>query len=224
MLTRTATALTAFLFLFVFSLNAQTAVKTISLEQTPGEFTVQNISVAPGDYQFEIANNGVAHEVGFVLVPKGKTEAEDHIKEAYVQAPVAEGKRSMTKVVSLEEGEYEYFCPLNPTAKYPLTVVNTAAKKISLEQTEGQFTIQSLTLTPGDYQFEIANNGVEHEVGFVLVPQGKTGADNHIKEAYVQKAVANGSSSLTKVVHLEKGTYEYFCPLNPTPKYLLEVK
>ncbi len=94
----------------------------VKLTQTPGAFATQSLALTPGDYQFEIVNDGVDHEVGFVLVPKGKYDAADHIKAAYVTAPVATGKSSMTNVVALEAGAYEYFCPLNPTDKYSLTV------------------------------------------------------------------------------------------------------
>lgn len=220
----TMSAVMAFLFLFSVSANAQQAsAKKINLEQTTGEFTIKSLSLSPGEYQFEIANNGVDHEVGFVLAPKGKTDAANHIKAAYVEAPVKNGTTSMTKVVSLEEGEYVYFCPLNPTEHYPLTV-EAPIETIKLEQTVGQFTTKGLTLTPGEYQFEIANNGVDHEVGFVLAPKGKTDAANHIKEAYVEAPVKDGTTSMTKVVNLAKGEYEYFCPLNPTDKYPLTVK
>lgn len=95
--------------------------------------------------------------------------------------------------------------------------------KISLTQTTGEFTIKSLTLSPGDYQFEIINNGVDHEVGFVLAPKGKTDQANHIKEAYVTSTVKNGSSSMTQNVSLSPGEYVYFCPLNPTEEYELIV-
>jgi len=100
----------------------QSEVKVINLEQTEGVFTIQSLKLAPGDYQFDIANNGVDHEVGFVLVPKGKSEAVDHIKEAYVKAPVKNGSSSSSQTVKLKAGEYEYFCPLNPTPKYTLIV------------------------------------------------------------------------------------------------------
>lgn len=100
--------------------NAQ--VQDIKLTQTTGEFVTESITVAPGQYQFEISNDGVDHELGFVLVPKGKYDPTNHIKEAYVKAPVANGKSSMTNVVNLSEGEYEYFCPLNPTKKHSLMV------------------------------------------------------------------------------------------------------
>ncbi len=109
--------------LFFVSVNSSFAqVKNISLEQTPGAFSIESLTLAPGDYQFEISNNGVDHEVGFVLAPKGKTEAENHIKEAYVVAPVKEGGSQKTQVVNLTSGEYVFFCPLNPTKQYALTV------------------------------------------------------------------------------------------------------
>lgn len=101
---------------------------------------------------------------------------------------------------------------------------HTDAKVISLEQTDGQFTIQSLTLPAGDYTFEIANNDVDHEVGFVLAPKGKTDVANHIKDAYLTETVATGKKSTSKVVHLTPGEYVYFCPMNPTPQYTLTVK
>lgn len=97
-------------------------------------------------------------------------------------------------------------------------------KTVSLEQTNGEFTQKEITVSAGTYVFEIANNGVDHNVGFVLVPQGKKGAEYHIKNAYVTKAVATNKKSTSKKVTLKKGTYEYFCPLNPTPRYKLIVK
>jgi plastocyanin len=97
-------------------------------------------------------------------------------------------------------------------------------KTVALEQTDGEFTQKQITLSEGTYVFEIANNGIAHNVGFVLVPQGKKGAENHIKNAYVTKAVATNKKSTSKKVTLKKGTYEYFCPLNPTPRYRLVVQ
>ncbi len=210
-----------FITLSIAQLNAQ--VQDVRLEQTNGAFQTENLTLMPGDYQFEIANNGVGHEVGFVLVPKGKYEAKDHIKAAYVTAPVANGNSSKTKIVALEAGEYEYFCPLNPTPKYSLTVTDKV-EKVKLTQVPGKFKTSTLTLKKGDYQFEIANEGVDHEVGFVVVPKGKYDATNHIKSAYVKAPVAEGKSSMTNIVSLEAGEYEYFCPLNPTPKYTIVVK
>ncbi len=112
----------AILLVFALTASLQAQVNTINLGQTTGEFTIKKLTLAPGDYQFEIANNGVEHEVGFVLAPKGKTDQANHIKAAYVKAPVKNGTSSKTDVVSLTPGEYVYFCPLNPTEQYSLTV------------------------------------------------------------------------------------------------------
>ena len=98
------------------------------------------------------------------------------------------------------------------------------AKKISLTQTSGEFMTKELNLTEGTYVFEIANKDVDHQVGFVLAPKGKTDQANHIKAAYVKAPVATGSTSLTNEVTLAKGEYVYFCPLNPTPHYNLVVR
>ena len=57
----------------IFTTSAQdtmtdASVKTIALEQTPGEFTQKTLTVPAGTYIFEIANKGIDHNVGFVLV------------------------------------------------------------------------------------------------------------------------------------------------------------
>jgi len=105
-------------------------------------------------------------------------------------------------------------------------IKDTKATVVTLEQTKGKFTKEKLTLSEGDYIFNIKNNNVGHAVGFVLVKKGKdaTNPDNHIKSAYVTKAVENNSSVKTNVTTLSKGEYIYFCPLNPTPQYSLTVK
>jgi plastocyanin len=108
---------------FMATLNAQdkmmsNKVKTIALEQTPGEFTQKTKTVSEGTYVFEIANNGVDHNVGFVLVEKGKdiSKPENHIQTAYVTSPVGTNKTQISQPTVLTKGEYVYFCPLNPTA------------------------------------------------------------------------------------------------------------
>ncbi|AIM60129.1 hypothetical protein IX49_06190 [Cellulophaga lytica] len=116
---KNAIALVALLVGVVFTSNAQDKMsKVISLEQTKGEFTQKNLTVAPGTYVFEIANNNVGHDVGFVLVKKGQdvSKPENHIKTAYVTKSVANGKTEKSNATVLEKGEYVYFCPLNPTA------------------------------------------------------------------------------------------------------------
>lgn len=104
-----------------FTAEAQ-KVKTVSLEQTKGEFTQKAITLTEGTYMFEISNNGVGHDVGFVLAPKGMTDEAHHIKEAYVTSLVKTNSKSTTKKVKLKKGEYVYFCPLNPTPQYTLIV------------------------------------------------------------------------------------------------------
>ena len=104
---------------FAFSANAQ-KVKTVALEQTKGEFTQKKITLSEGTYIFEIANNKVGHNVGFVLAPK--SDVNKHIKSAYVTKPVANNSKSTSNKVTLKKGEYVYFCPLNPTPKYTLVV------------------------------------------------------------------------------------------------------
>ncbi len=214
----------AMIGLILFSITITTAqVQNLKLVQTKGEFDTKSMVITPGEYQFEIFNEGVSHEVGFVLVPEGKYDEANHIKNAYVKSLVAEGKSSSTDVVTLVSGSYEYFCPLNPTPKYKITVLDDV-ETIKLGQVPGSFKVKAMTVEPGNYQFEIANNGVDHEVGFVLVPAGKYDASDHIKEAYVKQPVKNGSSSLTGIINLESGIYEYFCPLNPTDKYSITVE
>ncbi|QLG45491.1 cupredoxin domain-containing protein [Costertonia aggregata] len=113
----------------VFSVNAQdkmmkkdnmmkAAQETIALEQTPGEFAQKQITVPEGTYVFEITNNAVGHDVGFVLVKKGDdiSKPENHIQTAYVTEVVATGKTQKSNPTKLEKGEYVYFCPMNPTS------------------------------------------------------------------------------------------------------------
>ncbi|MDT7831429.1 cupredoxin domain-containing protein [Flavobacteriaceae bacterium S356] len=104
---------------FAFSANAQ-KVKTVALEQTKGEFTQKKITLSEGTYIFEISNNNVGHNVGFVLAPK--SDVKKHIKNAYVTKPVANNSKSTSNKVTLKKGEYVYFCPLNPTPQYTLVV------------------------------------------------------------------------------------------------------
>ena len=98
------------------------SVKTVTLEQTKGEFTQKGLTLSEGTYVFEIENTNVGADVGFVLTPKGKLDAENHIKEAYVTSLVKNNTTGNTNKVTLKKGEYVYFCPLNKTPQYTLTV------------------------------------------------------------------------------------------------------
>lgn len=119
----------AIVLAFTFNANAQDkmmdkAVKTISLEQTKGEFVQKALTVSEGTYVFEVANNHAAKEVGLVLVKKGDdaSKPENHIKTAYVTQVAKDGETQKTNATTLTKGEYVYFCPLNPTPQYTLTV------------------------------------------------------------------------------------------------------
>ncbi|MEE9408816.1 MAG: hypothetical protein V3V28_12160 [Polaribacter sp.] len=68
-------------------------------------------------------------------------------------------------------------------------------------------------MSVGTYIFEIANNNVGHNVGFVLTPKSDVTAQ-----------VVNNTKGTSKKVILKKGKYIYFCPLNPTPQYTLIVE
>ena len=65
---------------FAFNTNAQ-EVKTVSLEQTKGEFTQKQITLSEGIYIFEVSNHNAAAEVGLVLIEDGKDgkNPENHI-------------------------------------------------------------------------------------------------------------------------------------------------
>lgn len=124
-------AVIALAFGVAFSTNAQhkmmkESTKTIALEQTPGQFTQKQITVSEGTYVFEIYNNGVGHDVGFVLVEKGKdiSKQENHIQTAYVTQAVVTGGKQTSGPTKLAKGAYVYFCPLNPTATDNELIVN----------------------------------------------------------------------------------------------------
>lgn len=103
-----------------------------------------------------------------------------------------------------------------------MSATDSKTQTIKLEQTPGEFTQQTLKLKPGSYIFEVSNNGIDHEVGFVLAP--KSNPDAHIKSSYVTKAIAIGATQKSNTTVLTKGEYLYFCPLNPTPQYRLVVE
>ena len=98
------------------------------------------------------------------------------------------------------------------------------ANVIKLDQTDGKFVVESMTVEAGKFVFEVTNKGVDREVGFVLVPVNKGKGGEHIKSAYLGKTIADGETSRSQVVDLKPGTYSYFCPLNPTPHYTIVVK
>lgn len=91
---------------------------------------------------------------------------------------------------------------------------------ITLNQTPGEFEIQSLELAPGNYIFEVKNVNVDHPVAFFLTENGKKPIEN----SGLPGLLKTGESKRSGIVTLEAGTYQYSCPLNPTPAYELVVK
>lgn len=99
-------------------------VKTVSLEQTNGEFTQKALTLSEGTYVFKVSNNNAAPEVGLVLIEAGKdgSSPKNHIADAYVSQMVKHGKTESSKAVTLKKGTYKYFCPFNKTPQYTLIV------------------------------------------------------------------------------------------------------
>lgn len=118
-----------FLVAFTFVAQAQdkmktSAVKTVALEQTKGEFTQKALTLSEGTYVFNVTNTNAAPEVGLVLIQDGKDGAnpKNHIADAYVSQMVKHGKTESSKAVTLTKGTYKYFCPFNKTPQYTLVV------------------------------------------------------------------------------------------------------
>ncbi len=94
-------------------------------------------------------------------------------------------------------------------------------KVIDLIQHPGTFNKTELILSPGKYRFNITNADVQKEVGFYVHELGnKQSLPNSMPSGTIKK----GETKSTGVVELKSGTYEYSCPLNPTPEYKIVVK
>jgi hypothetical protein len=112
----------ALLVVTIFSVSAQNA-KTIKLNQVPGEFETKELTLQAGkSYVFEVTNKGVDKEIGFVIAPFGKTESKYHVANSYLIKTIKDGETASSQEVVLEAGEYQYWCPLNPTPAYVITV------------------------------------------------------------------------------------------------------
>lgn len=109
---------------FTTTALAQTEPTVIKLDQTPGKFEKEGLTLKPGKYIFEVTNVGVDHELGFVIAPVVNGQEGDHIKEGYLGKTIKNGEKSQSKVVELKAGVYNYFCPLNPTPHYKITVTD----------------------------------------------------------------------------------------------------
>ncbi len=110
---------------FMSMASIGTEKEVVALSQVPGEFTTTELKLKAGKpYVFEVTNLSVDHPVALVVAPLGtkKLKKKDHIKEAYLSNTVLRGESSRSQAVILQTGEYAYWCPLNPTQKYKLTV------------------------------------------------------------------------------------------------------
>lgn len=100
-------------------------VMVIELTQVEGKFTTESLNLKPGNYQFRVVNDGVSKDVGF-LIQAAKDANADPMKTAvensFTKTLVSNGSSAYTGVVDLPAGEYIYYCPLNPTPKYSITV------------------------------------------------------------------------------------------------------
>lgn len=97
--------------------------QVIKLSQVDGKFTKSELKLKPGAYIFEVTNKKVDREVGLVVANLNEDGAAgEHIKEGYLSNAINKGETARSQVVVLEEGSYKYFCPLNPTPEYNITV------------------------------------------------------------------------------------------------------
>ena len=104
---------------------AEAEVTVVELTQTPGQFTTERLALAPGQYRFVVANDGVDHELGFVIQRAADKDGDvmaTAVENSFATAPIADGETQSTGVVTLTPGEYVYSCPLNPTPHYTITV------------------------------------------------------------------------------------------------------
>ncbi|MEM9921513.1 MAG: hypothetical protein AAF990_25650 [Bacteroidota bacterium] len=92
---------------------------------------------------------------------------------------------------------------------------------IQLSQTPGEYETTQLNLAPGKYIFEVTNKNVDKGLGFWLTPAGQS--KTQISNSGLSKLVNKGETARTGVVELKAGSYEYSCPLNPTPHYNIQV-
>lgn len=105
-------------------------VEVIKLNETPGAFDKTELKLKAGqEYSFEVKNDGIDKEVAFVLAPTPKEGASmddimaTAIPDAMLTNYVNKDQTATSKVpITLEKGEYIYFCPLNGTPNYKVVV------------------------------------------------------------------------------------------------------
>ncbi len=101
------------------SAKVPTKPTIVNLTQTPGEFEQKNMTLAPGDYIFQIENKEVGKDVGFYL---HEADSKAPLANSDKAGLIPNNEKRNTEVVTLKNGTYVYSCPLNPTADYTITV------------------------------------------------------------------------------------------------------
>ncbi|MFT4750810.1 MAG: hypothetical protein ACI819_001255 [Neolewinella sp.] len=193
---------------------SKAAPTVVELSQVAGEYTTTQLNLVPGDYIFEVTNTEVDKDLGFYLQDKDGAQ----VTNSSLTKLVGNGKTSRTGVVTLTEGNFQYSCPLNPTPHYAVNV--GTPQTIKLSQNEGVYNEGNLELAAGYYVFEVTNKKVAKDLGFYL--QDETGAQ--VQESGLKELVGKGETNKSGLVFLAPGTYQYSCPLNPTPHYTVTVK
>jgi hypothetical protein len=108
-----------------FAQTADQKVTVIDLSQTPNQFNVTELKLAPGKYQFKVTNQNVDKDLGFVIqkaADKDKDVMKTAVENSFTTSLISKGKTQLTGIVELKVGEYVYSCPLNPTPHYKLVV------------------------------------------------------------------------------------------------------
>ena len=91
---------------------------------------------------------------------------------------------------------------------------------IRLSQTAGQYNTEALNLATGQYIFEVSNMDVKKDLGFYL----QDANEGQVENSGLAALVGKGETSRTGIVTLTEGSYQYSCPLNPTPHYTIKIR
>ena len=92
--------------------------EVIQLSQVTGEYVEGELSLAPGQYIFEVTNTEVDKGLGFYL----QATDDSQVENSGLEALATKGQTQRSGVVTLTAGTYRYSCPLNPTPHYTITV------------------------------------------------------------------------------------------------------
>jgi hypothetical protein len=105
--------------------STENGITTIELIQTKNQFYTQKLDLKPGKYQFRIVNKDVDKDLGFVIQKAEDKEGnvmKTAVKNSFTTSLVKKGQAQYTGVIDLQQGEYVYSCPLNPTPHYTISV------------------------------------------------------------------------------------------------------